>query len=121
MIHVLIIDDDDDLRDSLQGLLEEDGVRATTAAGGLSALRQLAGADLPDVILLDLMMPGIDGWELRRRLLADPRLAGIPVIAMTAGRTRPDELEVQAFLHKPFDFDELLSWITMLSERRTTA
>lgn len=93
-------------------LLSLEGLRTETVANGSEALRYLAGGDIPDVILLDLMMPVMDGWEFRRRQQADPRLAGVPVIILSAlDQTRGVGLNAAAFLKKPLDFDRLLELV----------
>src|SRR5438128_8871587 len=81
---VLIVEDDADLRDMMAQLLTIEGFSATTVANGREALDYLTRGDRPDVILLDLMMPVMDGWEFRRTQLADPALADVPVIVLSA-------------------------------------
>src|SRR5216684_2351169 len=81
---VLIVEDDDDLRDMMAQLLTIEGFRAVAVANGREALEHLQSAEKPDVILLDLMMPVMDGWEFRRRQKADPDLAQVPVIVLSA-------------------------------------
>jgi CheY-like chemotaxis protein len=107
---VLVVDDDPDLRDAIASLLEDVGHRVLTASNGLEAIRKLRETR-PSVVLLDLMMPESDGYDFRRRQLADPTLADIPVVAMTAsGRAegRIDEIAPAAFVREPFEFDGLL-------------
>jgi CheY-like chemotaxis protein len=83
--HVLVVDDDRDIRDSLIDALEDHGYRATGAANGIEALAALRdAAELPALILLDLMMPGMDGREFRGAQLANPAWARIPVIVISA-------------------------------------
>lgn len=105
---VLIVDDDPDIRDSIEELLGSDGIPSSTAANGEEALRSLEGGPI-GVILLDLMMPVMDGRqlveEMRRRKL------DVPVILLSAGRDLrrvAAELNLPA-IEKPFDLDDLLT------------
>ena len=105
---VLIVDDDPDIRDSIEELLRSDGLPSATAANGEEALRALAAGPV-GVILLDLMMPVMDGRqlveEMRRRKL------DVPVILLSAGRDLRKvaaELSLPA-IEKPFDLDDLLA------------
>ena len=107
---VLVIEDHDDLREMLAVLLEAEGFRVRTAANGVEALQRLRESR-PSLILLDLMMPIMNGDQFRERQLADPRFCDVPVICMTAahdGRLRAERLHVTAYFQKPVDFDQLL-------------
>jgi CheY-like chemotaxis protein len=109
---VLIVEDDEDLRDMMAQMLGIEGFQAATAANGREALDYLHAAAKPDVILLDLMMPVMDGWEFRRRQRADPDIAAVPVIVLSAvDPGRADSVEAAAFLKKPLDFDRLLELV----------
>ena len=102
--YVLVVDDDVDLRDSLCEALEDHGIRAAAAANGVEALAYLRAHDLPAIIVLDLMMPIMDGRDFRAAQLADPDLGDIPVIVVTAQtdvRAAAAELRAAAFLTKP--------------------
>ena len=89
MSFLLLVEDDDDLREDFALILRSRGYRVEVAANGAEALARLrARAPLPCIILLDLMMPVMSGWELRSAQLADPVLAGIPVIVLTAASPR---------------------------------
>lgn len=103
---VLIVEDIALNRDLLTQLLE-DGYRLAFADDGVAALER-AAAERPDLILMDLSLPRMDGWEATRRLKADARLAHIPVIVLTAHAMRGDEERARAcgcddFLAKPID------------------
>ena len=90
---VLVVEDDRLAREALCAILQGAGYAARGAADGAEALGALRRGALPDLILLDLMMPVLDGWQFRREQLRDPGLAGVPVVicsspAGTAGSTR---------------------------------
>lgn len=109
---VLVIEDVEINRDLLVQLLEEEYaiVTAVDGAAGLAA----AARDRPDLILLDLSLPVLDGWEVARRLKADPALRRIPVIALTAHAMSGDEAKARAcgcddYLSKPIDEDLLFA------------
>ncbi len=93
-------------------LLTLEGYKAETVANGRDALEYLHQGDPPDLILLDLMMPIMDGWEFRRRQREDPALASVPVVVLSAlDQTRAADLGGTAFLKKPLDFDRLLELV----------
>lgn len=106
---VLVVEDDSDLRDSICAVLEDAGYSYRAAENGEVALRE-ARAERPCVILLDLMMPIMNGWEFRSEQLRDPDLSSIPVIIMTAdGRAREKARTLHAdYLRKPITLDALL-------------
>jgi CheY-like chemotaxis protein len=109
---VLIVEDDEDLREMMAQLLTLEGFHTATVANGREALEYLHESVKPEVILLDLMMPVMDGWEFRRQQQADPALAPVPVIVLSAlDHGRASDLEADAFLKKPLDFDRLLSLV----------
>jgi len=109
---VLIVEDDADLRDMMAQLLALEGYPAATVANGLEALEYLAQSDRPDVILLDLMMPVMDGWEFRRQQQSNPTVASVPVIVLTAlDHKRTSDVSAAAVLKKPLDFDRLLDLV----------
>lgn len=109
---VLIVEDDADLREMMAQLLALEGFGAATVANGLEALEYLEGGDRPDVILLDLMMPIMDGWEFRRKQQSLPALANVPVIVLSAlDPRRAADVNAVAFLKKPLDFDRLLELV----------
>jgi CheY-like chemotaxis protein len=109
---VLIVEDDEDLRDMMAQMLNIEGFDTATVANGREALDYLHATEKPNVILLDLMMPIMDGWEFRRQQKADPELAPVPVIVLSAlDQTRAAPVDAQAFLKKPLDFDRLLELV----------
>src|SRR3954470_15283551 len=98
---VLIVEDDEDLRDMMAQLLTIEGFEPATVANGREALEYLQTSEKPHVILLDLMMPVMDGWEFRRQQKADPDLARVPVIVLSAlDQARASTADPAAFLHK---------------------
>jgi CheY-like chemotaxis protein len=109
---VLIVEDDPDLREMMAQLLALEGLRACTAVNGRDALDYLRRNQKPNVILLDLMMPVMDGWEFRRQQQTDARLADIPVVVLSAfDHARTDEVGATAVLKKPLDFEHLLQLV----------
>jgi len=110
---VLIVEDDADLREMMAQLLSLEGFQSATVSNGREALEYLHnGHERPEVILLDLMMPVMDGWEFRRKQQADPGLADVPVIILSAlDQSRAADVDAQAFLKKPLDFDRLLQLV----------
>jgi CheY-like chemotaxis protein len=110
---VFVVEDDEDTRDMLSRFLELEGFRVETAANGRQALERLASGVNPSVIVLDLMMPVMDGWQFRREQTRDAALAPIPVIVVSAaGRERFDAINANAYLTKPVDLELLLKEIT---------
>jgi CheY-like chemotaxis protein len=109
---VLVIEDDEGLREMMAQLLTLEGFQTATVANGQEALAYLHASSKPEVILLDLMMPVMDGWEFRRHQQADPALAGVPVIVLSAlDQARAADVAATAFLKKPLDFDRLLDLV----------
>jgi CheY-like chemotaxis protein len=107
---VMVVDDDDDIRETLAGLLEDEGYEAAAFGNGREALDALLGGMAPRVILLDLMMPVMDGAEFRRAQLADPKLAPIPVVLITAAGLEPvQRSDYDEVLRKPLKVDRVLA------------
>jgi CheY-like chemotaxis protein len=114
--HILVIEDDSDVRDMLADALRLAGLEVELAADGLTGLDRLRGGACPSVIVLDLRMPGLSGVEFLREMRSDPRFEHIPVITMTAGSDPGDHHDVLAHLSKPFDVDDLLGIVLSLTE-----
>ena len=110
---VLIVDDEPDVRDAIAGVLDDQGYATVTARHGAEALSLLrAGEVRPDVILLDIMMPEMDGWQFRSLQCQDERLCAIPVVVLSANelaRAAAFDMGVAAFLKKPVKLDALLA------------
>jgi CheY-like chemotaxis protein len=108
---VLVVEDDKDNRDLLVELLASEGYQVSSASDGRVALAE-AHAARPDVILLDLMMPTMNGWEFRDAQLRDPSLASVPVAVLSAFE---DTLDVAAVLRKPYLLEDLLDVVQRLA------
>lgn len=118
MSRVLVVDDDPVIRGLLEVNLELEGYEVRLAVDGSDALAQVA-AEHPDLVLLDIMMPGIDGWEVAQQLKGDERTAHIPVAFLTARAMGTDvkrgtDLGADAYVTKPFDPEELLELVDRL-------
>jgi CheY-like chemotaxis protein len=106
---VMVIDDDASIRETLCELLEEEGYPAVGAANGRDALAALRAGPLPCLILLDLMMPVMNGWEFREQQQRDPALAAIPVAVITAaGLQQGETIHAEAVLPKPLRIEAVL-------------
>lgn len=105
---VLVVDDDPDIRDGVADVLSLSGYSVITAENGRAALDLLAMRPLPALILLDLMMPVMDGWAFLAEVRASERLAPIPVVILSA-MERSRVPQSAGYLRKPFDLDDLLS------------
>lgn len=122
---VLIVEDDEDIRADLMAILRVKGFAVDEAANGREALTRLRDGARPCLIVLDLMMPVMNGWELRAAMLADPALAAVPVVVVSGkGRIAPEEeqtLAPAAVLVKPFELTELLELVGRYCLRKQTA
>jgi CheY-like chemotaxis protein len=110
---IVIIDDDPDVREVLAELLTDEGYAVRCFANGAEALAGLRGDASASLILLDLMMPVMNGWRFREEQTLDRRLASIPVIAMSAVAdvAPPPRPRPLAVVSKPFNLDKLLARI----------
>lgn len=120
--HILIVDDEHTIREVVRRYLEHDGFSVTEAADGQAALKALDTRE-PDLIVLDLMLPGIDGWALTSRLRATGR--NIPIVMLTARGDTSDRihgLDIGAddYVTKPFSPQELVSRVRAVLRRTTT-
>jgi CheY-like chemotaxis protein len=115
---ILVVDDNDAIRENLAELLEAEGYAVTIAADGAGALAALEREPLPQVVVLDLLMPGIDGREVTARIRGDARLGGVRVV-LTTGMPSPSlraSVAADAFVAKPFGMDDLLRTISALCD-----
>jgi CheY-like chemotaxis protein len=119
MTSVMIVEDDPDTREMLERFLELEGFEVRTAANGQLALDALSADSALSVILLDLMMPVMNGWQFREAQASDPKIAGIPVVVVTAAGAKDDipAIQADAWLSKPVDLDRLLATIGEICRR----
>jgi CheY-like chemotaxis protein len=110
---VLIVEDDEDIRETLSEALEIEGYDVARAQDGADGLRSLRRVH-PDVIVLDLMMPRMNGWEFREAQKRDPELAGIPVVVASAAHPRAD-IDADAYIEKPFELRRLVQVVEALA------
>ena len=109
---VLIVEDDDGAREALSDCLEMEGISVAAARNGKEALDYLHSARRPKVILLDLFMPVMTGWEFRAAQKNDAAIADIPVVVVTAfGSTVTKKIDATLIMHKPLDLDRLITVI----------
>ena len=122
MTEILVIDDEISIVEMLCAFLEEEGWQVTTASNGQEGLERLASVR-PAVVVSDVMMPVLDGWELCRRMQADPRYQSIPLVLMSAVRTAPRlaGCRYAALVRKPFELDEMLQTITRLLKHNASS
>lgn len=115
-IDVLVVDDDEAVRSAVADMLRDEGFDVSEAQDGEEALVMLRRDPLPDVVLLDLMMPRVNGWQVVETMRASPPLAKVPVMILTAFGTQiglPLDVHV---LHKPLERDILVSEIRALAK-----
>jgi signal transduction histidine kinase len=116
---ILVVEDDQEILGTLSGLLEEEGYEVQSVIDGRDALDRLRRGPAPELIILDLMMPGMDGWEFRTIQRADPALADIPVVAISADTSaKASAIDATRFLRKPFRFSELLDVVQKIISDR---
>jgi CheY-like chemotaxis protein len=116
---ILIVDDDSDVRRALTELLEDEGYAVAGAANGRAALEMIRGGIRPSIILLDLMMPGMNGWDFRSAQLRDPELSAVPVVVVTASGFNQDAIRTELgsieLVPKPIQPTKLLDIIERLT------
>jgi CheY-like chemotaxis protein len=108
---ILIVDDDKDIQASIKMILELKGYGVVSASNGKEALTYIQDINPPALILLDLMMPAMDGFEFLKKLETDYKALAVPVIVMSAARNKATEVKNYTTLLKPFDIDYLLTLV----------
>jgi len=121
MPRILVVEDNEDNRDSLSRRLERRGFEVLMAHDGRHGV-EMAAAEKPDLILMDMNMPQLDGWEATRQIKAEPDVAAVPVIGLTAhalegDRERALEAGCADYHAKPVDFPKLMAQIEALLHR----
>ena len=122
MAKILVVEDNEENRDSLTRRLVRRGFTVVAAVDGRQGV-ELAKAELPDLVLMDLNMPELDGWEATRQIKATPHIAGVPIIALTAhamsdDRQRALEAGCIDYHTKPIEFAKLLAQIDVLLTKK---
>lgn len=106
---ILVVDDEESLAEVMTSVLQDEGYDAVAAHDGLAALDLLRQGPRPCLAFVDLMMPGMDGWQLRRAMLAEPALAAIPVVIVSAFLTDAvAALRPAGVIPKPFHLGQIL-------------
>jgi len=116
---ILLVEDDRDIRESIADALEEEGYSVTSAIDGIDALEKLRGGTLPQVILLDLMMPRMSGQELFEHVKQVREWRQIPIVLLTAdanARSKAEALGAPAYLKKPVTLDQLFQTVARILE-----
>ena len=115
---VLCIDDSIEMLEVLQGMLESAGYQVDSALDDRAAWQRIRER-IPDVILLDILMPGIDGWQILKKLRTDPKTAAVPVIVISGidQRTRAQQAGAQSSLAKPLRRADLLESVRVAQQR----
>lgn len=120
---ILVVDDAPDNCFLIQSILEEEGYEISVAYSGAAAIAQIEESP-PDLVLLDIMMPGMDGYEVTRRLRANPKLPFMPILLITAfdqaSLVKGLDLGADDFIRKPVEFDELLARVRSLLRLKHT-
>ena len=122
---LLLVDDEPSLREAVQAYLEDSGFTVHVASNATEAWDQLQTMS-PDLIISDIMMPQVDGYQFLKQLRDDARFQGLPVVFLTARGMTSDRIQgyqagCDAYLSKPFDPDELVAIVENLLSRRSTS
>lgn len=114
MPKLMLVEDDAVIQENLAAILEDEGFEVVCASHGEEGLSLLKSTTLPDLLLLDLMMPVMNGWQMRKAMLERPSWASIPCIIVSGAHDlggQTDALCAQAFISKPIKLDKLLAAI----------
>lgn len=114
---ILVVEDDTSIRELLMELLESEGYRVASAVNGLEGIRYLQGNESPDLILIDLMMPVMDGYAFRTEQLKHAVWSKIPTVVMSAEANAKEKMksfQISAFLSKPVDLETILKTVSRL-------
>lgn len=119
---ILVVEDDREQREALCAMLDLEGFRHAEAANGKEALDYLGRSSAPCLVLLDLEMPVMSGWDFRARQLADERLSHVPVVVVTGNAKDLSKRfpGVKGFLWKPMNFEKLVAILDGVCRRETT-
>jgi two-component system chemotaxis response regulator CheY len=109
---ILVVEDDQNIRDTLRDALELEGYHVLVAVNGQEGLEKIRLLPQPSLVLLDMMMPIMNGREFLNAVLADHRLAPIPVIIVSADIDATKQIGAKAYMKKPADLDLLINWIS---------
>jgi CheY-like chemotaxis protein len=117
---LLVVDDDEPTREALQEILEREGHRVVTASNGAEAIARMRQTPQPELVIMDLMMPVMDGWDLAALLRAEPAFADPPMIIVTAFGERALQRApvATAYLSKPLKADRVIQEVARALERR---
>lgn len=120
---LLLVDDEPGLREAVRGYLEDEGYIVEVASNATQAW-ELLQQHMPDLVISDVMMPQVDGFQFLQQVREDPRFKATPVIFLTARGMKSDRIQglrsgVDGYIAKPFDPDELIAMVNNLIERRT--
>jgi two-component system, OmpR family, alkaline phosphatase synthesis response regulator PhoP len=128
MAKILVVDDDADVRMLIPLILTKAGHKVATCASGLEALKQLgiqpddASAELPDLLILDIMMPKPDGYTVGTLIRENPRTRRIPILVVSAlhelSRLLATKVQVEGFLTKPFSPEDLIGNVAKILDKR---
>lgn len=120
MTRVLIIEDEPEISMILEEVLAEEGYEVTAVSDGISGLKNLKNYPHPEIVLVDLFIPGLSGKGVIEAMRTDPELMEIPAIIMTGAvptlRDFPDDMSYQALISKPFDLTEVISIVHRLAD-----
>ena len=119
-VNVLLVDDNEDIRTLMRRVLSMAGIEVSEAASGAEALAALRDQAPPDVVVLDVQMPVVDGWETLRSIRTDPDLRALPVVMCTV-KGRPEDVDqglqlgCTAYVAKPFDIEVLVDTVRQVA------